>query len=39
MHFGSLDDPGSKVSELLRTREYKVLKPGTGNVPNVYYLV
>jgi Fe-S-cluster-containing dehydrogenase component len=39
MHFGSLDDPESAVSRLLRTRKYKVLKPETGNVPNVYYLI
>ena len=39
MYFGSLDDPGSEVSRLLRTRDYKVLSPETGNEPNVYYLV
>jgi Fe-S-cluster-containing dehydrogenase component len=39
MHFGSLDDPGSVVSRLLKTRDHKVLSPGTGNDPNVYYLV
>ena len=39
MHFGSLDDPGSDVSQLLKTRKYKVLAPETGNEPNVYYLV
>ena len=39
MHFGSLDDPGSEVSKLLKTRQYKVLSPETGNEPNVYYLV
>jgi Fe-S-cluster-containing dehydrogenase component len=39
MHFGSLDDPDSEVSRLLRTREYKVLNPETGNEPNVYYLL
>jgi len=39
MHFGSLDDPGSEVSQLLKSRDYKVLNPGTGNLPNVYYLV
>ena len=39
MHFGSLDDPGSEVSKLLRTRKYKVLSPETGNEPNVYYLI
>jgi len=39
MHFGSLDDPDSEVSRLLRTREHKVLNPETGNEPNVYYLL
>ena len=39
MHFGSIDDPGSEVSRLLKTRKYKVLKPETGNEPNVYYLI
>ena len=39
MYFGSLDDPGSEVSRLLRTRQYKVLHPETGNEPNVYYLI
>ena len=39
MYFGLLDDPSSNVSELLRTREYKVLAPETGNQPNVYYLI
>ena len=38
MHFGSLDDPSSEVSRLLKTREHKVLHPETGNEPNVYYL-
>ena len=39
MHFGSLDDPGSEVSHLLKTRRHKVLNPETGNKPNVYYLI
>ncbi len=39
MYFGSLDDPDSEVSQLLKTRKYKVLIPETGNEPNVYYLV
>ena len=38
MHFGSLDDAGSIVSRLLKTRKHKVLHPETGNEPNVYYL-
>ncbi len=39
MYFGLLDDPSSEVSELLRTRKWKVLAPETGNDPNVYYLI
>jgi molybdopterin-containing oxidoreductase family iron-sulfur binding subunit len=39
MYFGSLDDPQSEVSRLLRTRQYKVLHPEAGNEPNVYYLI
>jgi len=39
MHFGLLDDPSSRVAELLRTRKYKVLAAETGNEPNVYYLI
>ncbi len=38
MYFGSLDDAGSEVSHLLRTRKHKVLHPGSGNGPQVYYL-
>ena len=38
MHFGLLDDPSSRVAELLRTRNYKALAEETGNQPNVYYL-
>ena len=30
MHFGDLDDPQSKVSELLRTRKWHVLLPEAG---------
>ena len=38
MHFGVLDDPNSRVSQLLGSRDYKVLLPETGNDPNVFYL-
>ena len=38
MHFGRLDEPASIVSQLLRARQHKVLKPDTGNEPHVYYL-
>jgi Fe-S-cluster-containing dehydrogenase component len=37
--FGDLEDPGSKVRELLRTRHAIRRKPGLGTRPAVYYLV
>ncbi len=36
--FGDLDDPGSEVAELLRTRKSKVLLPEAGTEPNVFFL-
>ena len=39
MYFGVLNDPESRVSRLLRSRNYKTLLPETGYIPNVYYLV
>ena len=38
MHFGDLHGPRSEISELLRTRAYKVLHPETGCEPNIYFL-
>jgi Fe-S-cluster-containing dehydrogenase component len=38
MYFGDLDDPASRVSELLRTRSHHVLKPEAGTGPHGYYL-
>ena len=35
---GDLDNPNSKVSILLRTYGYEVLKPEAGTSPNVYYI-
>jgi molybdopterin-containing oxidoreductase family iron-sulfur binding subunit len=37
--FGDLEDPDSKVRELLRTRFSIRRKPGLGTKPEVYYLV
>jgi len=37
--FGDLNDPDSEVSQLLRTRESKVLLPEAGTEPNVFFLV
>ena len=38
MTFGDLDDPKSRVSELLRTRASHVLLPEAGTRPRVFYL-
>jgi Fe-S-cluster-containing dehydrogenase component len=38
MSFGDLDDPQSRVSELLRTRRWHVLLPEAGTRPRVFYL-
>lgn len=36
--FGDLDDPRSKVSQLLAKRKSKQLAPAAGTQPNIYYL-
>ena len=36
--FGDLNDPGSEVSRLLRTRKQKTLKPEAGVGPQLYFL-
>jgi len=36
--FGDLADPDSPVSRLVRSRHVKVLRPETGNEPNVNFL-
>ncbi len=36
--FGDLADPGSAVVQLIHSRRNKVLKPETGNRPNVFFL-
>ncbi|MFC1872968.1 4Fe-4S dicluster domain-containing protein [Chloroflexota bacterium] len=36
--FGDLDDPGSEVSQLIRSRRGKQLHPEFGTEPSVYYL-
>lgn len=38
IHSGNIMDPTSKVSQLLATREYKVLAEGSGAKPQIYYL-
>jgi len=37
--FGDLNDPNSEVSKLVSSRKHKVLKPESGNGPNVYFLL
>ncbi len=37
--FGDLADERSRVSVLLRSRKAKVLKPESGNEPNVFFLL
>lgn len=39
MYFGDLDDPGSEITRVLKTRKYKVLAPEAGTKPQVYYLI
>ena len=36
--FGDLDDPGSEISQLIRSRRGKPLHPEFGTEPSVYYL-
>jgi Fe-S-cluster-containing dehydrogenase component len=38
IHFGDLDDAGSDIVRLLRTRRWKVLLPAAGTSPRVFYL-
>ncbi|MET0985878.1 MAG: 4Fe-4S dicluster domain-containing protein [Steroidobacteraceae bacterium] len=38
IHFGDINDPASKVAQLLATREHKVLAESTGAKPQIYYL-
>jgi Fe-S-cluster-containing dehydrogenase component len=36
--FGDSADPDSPVARLVRLRRHKVLRPESGNVPNVFFL-
>jgi Fe-S-cluster-containing dehydrogenase component len=38
MTFGDLDDPKSRVNELLRNRTSHTLLPDAGTRPRVFYL-
>ena len=37
--FGDLEDPTSRIHELLATRRHHVKEPQTGNGPQLYYLL
>jgi tetrathionate reductase subunit B len=37
--FGDLEDPKSRIHDLLATRRYHVKEPQTGNGPQLYYLL
>jgi Fe-S-cluster-containing dehydrogenase component len=39
MAFGDLDDPASRVAQLLKARRHTVLGPQHGTKPKVFYLV
>ncbi len=36
--FGDLKDPQSKISQFVKNNRVQVLKPETGNAPNVFYI-
>jgi len=38
LNFGDMDDPESKVSELVTTRPHFKLLEELGNEPNVFYI-
>jgi Fe-S-cluster-containing dehydrogenase component len=37
--FGDINDPHSKLAELLANREYRLKKPEAGTGPQIYYLI
>ena len=37
--FGDLNDPKSRLAELISGREYRLKKPEAGTGPQIYYLV
>lgn len=39
MYFGDLDDPNSKIVNVLKNRKYKSLAPEAGTKPQIFYLV
>lgn len=39
MYFGDLDDPNSKIVNVLKNRKFKSLAPEAGTNPQIFYLV
>ena len=39
MNFGDLDDPNSKIVNVLKNRKFKSLAPESGTRPHIFYLV
>jgi Fe-S-cluster-containing dehydrogenase component len=39
MSFGDLDDPNSKIANVLKHRKFKSLAPEAGTKPQIFYLV
>lgn len=39
MYFGDLDDPNSKIVNVLKNRKFKSLAPEAGAKPQIFYLV
>jgi Fe-S-cluster-containing dehydrogenase component len=39
MYFGDLDDPNSKIVNMLKNRKFKSLAPEAGTKPQIFYLV
>jgi tetrathionate reductase subunit B len=37
IHFGDLNDPNSKISEIIKKKETYILKPEVGTEPSVFY--
>lgn len=39
LYFGDLDNPESKISEVLKNRKWKLLIPEAGTEPKLYFLI
>ena len=38
MYFGDIEDQNSEISQVLKKRDYKTLKPEAGTKPHIFYL-